>query len=861
MSPEESRALQVALFSLLPGLGQLINKRADKAIAFFVVNALNVVLVTVFARIRVPYLEFYESEWARYMHYWQVGSAPFAILMFLIAGYVSYAMYDAYKDALFDLTECSQPAAKSSPFAVLRAIEPAAGPGYAFNKRWRTPLLSLSLITCLSYIAHLGTIMLTCFLVLLKVFPLDPVVHEQAIEFVIADLDNSPADRHNGQGERFKDDERKQAHSPDPIKEQVSASRKASEAGNRIDDTRKDASTKETEQISSKEIITPDTKQSPQETRSLGSSANAIATTKTANSETQNQPASASNQNERARTSQNERAIQENGKLASVQPSTDLSRASTEHSSRDPLNEMSNPSQAFARGGMATLAEQSKLSNSSSNTASPAFGQMSQANVPVGASLPDPTQRAIEPASFISMSSLSSQNNASTGMEKAVSIAMLPGNRAISQTTATIHAPGMPQRGVANYTTYDGTIDNSISGDSTLSPVWNKYFQSFQQARRKYQGEMLPGRAEAELVFDSNGAPVSYNIKNESSPAAESLREIIAGMDMSALPGLPGKFAGKLTVKVGIIHSGKHTIGTFDMSPNKTFGARPAVQASNPSVNQAAKQSAAGDTSDSRSPSMLGFMDESLSSDPSMQHFWSEYSKVLSHVVRDRATPFSNGATIASFAVDRNGEPLQVKLTNPQSDISRELSKMLSTLKFNSEKLPTLPANHAGKTYMAVKVSTKNEKPFVSVEIQPTPIQLNSESLTSFENEAQLQAYLQDLKKVIYRSWNPRSKEGSKPVMVGFHIATNGKLTNHKIVQSSGDPETDKAALDAALAVTDWVAPPAGTEEDLDISMVIQNCTPCDETKTGENAHKKRITLPALTNGQEASTDSRWAGF
>ncbi len=853
MSPEEWRALQIACFSLLPGLGQLVNKRADKAIAFFAINALNITIVSVFARLPLPYLQFYESEWVRYMHYWNVGSAPFAILMFLIAAYTSYAMYDAYKDALDDSRQSPlEQAYKSSSFAVLRAIEAAPAQGYAF-RRWRKPLITLSLITCFSYIVHLGTIMLACFLVLLKVFPLEPIVREHAIEFVIADLDDSSNSRHEGQGELRKD-VLKDAHSPDPIRDKLAASTKGAESGSRVDDAKKDATIKETEQLSSKQIINPDAKQSPKESRSSGASDTAKMTTKTKDAETQLRLSAATSSDARStQTAKNQQAIEENGKQASVQQDSDSSntQSKTMRSSPDPFDQLSNPSQTFVRGGMASLVDPIKASNSSSAAARAASGQMSQTDLTSGMRTEDPKQRSVEAASFVASSA--AQLGGMPAQQKAVSIAMVSGTRGLRSTSAAARA-----RNYENpYSTYEATIDNSVGADAELSPVWNRYFRSFQNAHQRYSGEMSPGRADAEIVFDSKGTPVSYNIKNESSPASDSLNQILSGMNMSALPSLPAKFNGKLSVKMGVIHSGKHTIATFDVSPNKSFAnalaPRPVPVKIAPLNNSQANSQGTGETQDARSPSMLGFMDEALSADPSMQHFWSEYSKVLSHVVRDRAIPFSSGSTIASFAVDRSGEPLRPKLTNPESEISRQLSTMLNSLRVSSEKLPTLPAKNVGKTYMAVKLSTKNEKPFVSVEIQANPIQLNDEALSTFESEAQLQAYLQDLKKVIYRSWNPRSKEGSKPVMVGFHIATNGRISNHKVVQSSGDPETDKAALDAALSVTEWVAPPAGTEEDLDISMVIQNCTPCDETKTGENAHKKRITLPIITEDQNRS--------
>ena len=743
-------------------------------------------------------------------------------------------MYDAYKDALRDSLDGASgtESAKASSFAVLRAIAPNAESTDFVFQRWHRPLLTLSLVTCLSYVAHLGTIMLACFLVLLKVFPVEPVVREHAIEFLIADLSDAVTDKNNGREKA--QHEIMQSHSPEKVREQVNPSSKGAEAGTRVDDLKKEAMTKETDQISSKEIITPDTKQSPVEARSLGSSDTAKVTIKSKNAQLHEQGSSSASERNLARSSQQEHAAVEQGQLASVTNAVE-SGGQDNNRLQNQLGKQLDSSQAYARGGMANLsALKPALTNSASSSLSVASAQVSQ-NTGAGIQVADPTQRPLENADIVSINGTPSRSDGLTGIQTLVSIAMVPGQQ-----------KGVPQssRRASASTSYEGIIDDTLSADGDLSPVWKKYFQTFQNARQAYHGEMLPGRAEAELVFDSKGAPVSYNIKNASSPAADSLDAILKDLNVSAMPSLPAKHVGQLSVKVGIIHSGMHTIGTIDVSRMKTSTSNSAPQSSG-QIKPSQQNNDASDAPDSRSPSMLGFMDESLSAEPAMQQFWSEYSKVLSHVVRDRSSAFSTGSTIASFAVDRNGQPLNVKMTNPQSDISRELSSMLSSAKSYSEKLPTLPTKHVGKTYMAVKLSTKNEKPFVSVEIQPNPIQLNNDSLNAFESETQLQAYLQDLKKVIYRSWNPRTKEGAKPVMVGFHIDTNGKLSNHKVVQSSGDPEADKAALDAALAVTEWVAPPAGTEEDLDISMVIQNCTPCDETKTGENAHKKRITVPS----------------
>jgi hypothetical protein len=60
----------------------------------------------------------------------------------------------------------------------------------------------------------------------------------------------------------------------------------------------------------------------------------------------------------------------------------------------------------------------------------------------------------------------------------------------------------------------------------------------------------------------------------------------------------------------------------------------------------------------------------------------------------------------------------------------------------------------------------------------------------------------------------------------------------------------DKAALNAALSVTKWSQPPAGTAEDLDVCMVVQKCKTCEaEAAQAAQAAKERVQLQTEPSG------------
>ncbi|MBX9722734.1 MAG: TonB family protein, partial [Candidatus Obscuribacterales bacterium] len=238
------------------------------------------------------------------------------------------------------------------------------------------------------------------------------------------------------------------------------------------------------------------------------------------------------------------------------------------------------------------------------------------------------------------------------------------------------------------------------------------------------------------------------------------------------------------------------------------------------------------------SPSMLGFMDSTLSNDADMRLLWSEMSSTISHYVADNPLQGS-GTAVCSFTLAKDGRITNMQTLPANNEFASSLAQSLN-------KMPRLqpPAKQLGKMFFDVKASNDGSATFVSLEISSQASEISEESLSSFKYQTTLQAYLKGIKKQIYSSWKPPVKEGVKPVMVGFTVTTDGKLTKQHVVESSGDPKADAAALHAALSVSQWVQPPAGTSEDLDVCMVIQKCKNCDAELKQQGANA--ATGPAL---------------
>ncbi len=63
--------------------------------------------------------------------------------------------------------------------------------------------------------------------------------------------------------------------------------------------------------------------------------------------------------------------------------------------------------------------------------------------------------------------------------------------------------------------------------------------------------------------------------------------------------------------------------------------------------------------------------------------------------------------------------------------------------------------------------------------------------------QADFGAYMADVKRRIKRNWNPPKKGNSKKVEIAFYLNRSGRLTTWRVKRSSGDPGTDRSAIDA----------------------------------------------------------------
>ena len=229
-------------------------------------------------------------------------------------------------------------------------------------------------------------------------------------------------------------------------------------------------------------------------------------------------------------------------------------------------------------------------------------------------------------------------------------------------------------------------------------------------------------------------------------------------------------------------------------------------------------------TTDSKQtgPSILGFMDASLSADPDMRQVWSEMSGNISRKIKEQPL-VGQGTVISTFVLNENGYPTNVAMSQEPSQLSASLKQTLANL---PSVLP--PVQQRNKVFFQVKASNETNGTFVSLEINSQATPITPDSLRDFKYQVTLQSYLKGIKKAIYSSWKPPVQDGIKPVMIGFKVNTDGTVSDQRIVQSSGDPRLDKAALNAGRSVTKWAQPPAGTMDDLDICMVLQKCKACE---------------------------------
>lgn len=245
-------------------------------------------------------------------------------------------------------------------------------------------------------------------------------------------------------------------------------------------------------------------------------------------------------------------------------------------------------------------------------------------------------------------------------------------------------------------------------------------------------------------------------------------------------------------------------------------------------------------------PSMLGFMDSEFSDNADIRSTWAEMSGNISRSVK--AHPLQGeGVAVSTFKLNRSGKIVNVDISSEQNDLSTSLSNTLSQLPSCS-----ISAKQVDQMYFQVKAMKDGQSTFISVEINSKPTAVTSETVSDFKYQANLQQYLKGIKKEVYSKWQAPVKEGLKPVMVGFKVSTEGRITNQHIVQSSGDPKIDKAAITAALSVTNWSQPPAGTSEDMDVCLVLQKCKNCD----GELKKAQAQTQPGKPSGVRWGAES-----
>ncbi|MBX9689705.1 MAG: TonB family protein [Candidatus Obscuribacterales bacterium] len=239
------------------------------------------------------------------------------------------------------------------------------------------------------------------------------------------------------------------------------------------------------------------------------------------------------------------------------------------------------------------------------------------------------------------------------------------------------------------------------------------------------------------------------------------------------------------------------------------------------------------ETQDNKAPAMLGFMDSELSEDPEMRYLWASMSSQLSSYIKENPLK-GEGLAVCTFKCGSNGDISGLTAAPARSELADSLKTALN-------KMPRINSVNNRTLYFQVKASNDNGT-FVSLEINSSAQKISSSTLSDFKHQVALQAYLKSFKKAVYNSWNPPVQEAVKPVMVGLKITSDGRIVDQHIVESSGDPRQDRAALNAALTLTRWAQPPEGTDEDVELCIVLKKCESCDEEKKAASIN----TLPNL---------------
>jgi TonB family protein len=95
-----------------------------------------------------------------------------------------------------------------------------------------------------------------------------------------------------------------------------------------------------------------------------------------------------------------------------------------------------------------------------------------------------------------------------------------------------------------------------------------------------------------------------------------------------------------------------------------------------------------------------------------------------------------------------------------------------------------------------------------------TPVKQNVEKINkNKESDVNFTPYMKKLQTDIKENWDPPKSNSSKSVVALFKIAKNGNLLNFKILTSSGDKKTDKAAKKAVEKTAPFTPLPDGFKE------------------------------------------------
>ena len=101
--------------------------------------------------------------------------------------------------------------------------------------------------------------------------------------------------------------------------------------------------------------------------------------------------------------------------------------------------------------------------------------------------------------------------------------------------------------------------------------------------------------------------------------------------------------------------------------------------------------------------------------------------------------------------------------------------------------------------------STKIEQPLEASQDEPDEI---------------FRDYMKTLQTSIKKNWNPPQGDTSRQVVLFFKIAKDGSLKNYSVLQSSGNNDTDEAAIKALKAAAPFEPlPEEYNKDDIDIQF------------------------------------------